>query len=1451
MNPSVKRLLPWLLLAIAAVAVVAIPAAMRIRHDRKVAHLGRMAREAQAAGRVGEAITLYSAYVRQAPADAAAQAAFAGLLFEQSSLPGVTGQQVRATLDVVNAALLRNPDSLSLRRDFVVMLLRTGQFAAARQEIKILRTQLSAAPEAARTAAGVEADQLTLLEANACFGDESIPEALALAGGLIGFDPATKSFGSAPKAGRSFTEAALLAATILLEKEQDRETAERVLQRLEETPSNDHRDLLAQARWHAAHGDAARGSRAVARAAALAPDDPAVLSTSVAVAIADRRWDAGARLAGRMRELFPDSPEGDLGLAAVAVERGTPQAALEPLRQGLERLPENPSLLLSLANVQLLLQRPDDAERTIALLAKMPGPANIQVALLESRLLIARRQWLPAVRRLEALRPLVAESPGLKRQVDLLLADCHAGLGQVDEQLAASQRAAAVDPGSLAARAGNAAALASSGRTEDALAEFERLAASLGPDRLPRQPDIWRPLLQLRAMRQLRLPPNQRNWSNVMELIDALDRAKAVPPAALATLRYDQLVAAGDRAAADAVLERAIAAHGDEPEVWERSVIAAADKGGHAAAEQAWKKVPPAIADDPRMLAVRARLAVRAPPQEAANILADIESRAAALPAEQSVLLLTAVANGRLATGDQSGAERALQAVIAKTPDDLQPRFALFELACDQRDLAKAKAAADEIGRLCGPTSATGRAVAAATLLLESSNAASATAEEHDGRPPTAVDPGNAARLETARNLLVEAEQERPGWSLLQRLLANVELQRGDVPAAVARLRKAMELGDKNPQLVRQVVSLLSGSGRFDEAREVLDLLGAQLPSGYERLSAEVDISAGRAEAAVAQAERSLASGQTIPAGDLVWFGQVLGRAGKNDLAMKAFERAVVENPRSLPGWLSLMACQLTAGDRAAAEQTLERAAKSLDPPARQLCLARGQTQLGRASDAERTFRDAIKDHPEAIELQVGLAELLVGSGRSTEALDAIRTIIASDAASEAARRWARRGLAEMAARGGSYRDVEEALAELERNTDRDGTMSVDDLILEIGILANRSEPANWRRALDLLGTLATRRRLSVVERLQRAELLDRTGRWEESRQELLPLAGDPAATPTVLAAVVDKLIVHGEPDLAAATMKSLVAREPTAAGVIALEARLAMARDDREAAIDALRRLSMDSSGEAAGPERLRMAATLMEKLGFDRAADKTFARLADQSPGDAVARAAFLARQGRAAEALDLLEATRDRIPGGQFLPAAVSILRDAGAAATDEQGERVDRWFEAAGPRTADAVDAALLAAEFHAVRGRAADAVAIYRELLAGDRLAPQQRSIVKNNLAMQLAHPETAEEAKRLIDEAIAEQGPHPSLLDTQGVVLLARGENGEAVDTLREAVLEPSSEKFLHLACALAAWEEPDDARKALREARKLGLDPRRLDADDRARLEAVEAALGIATTKP
>jgi hypothetical protein len=140
--------------------------------------------------------------------------------------------------------------------------------------------------------------------------------------------------------------------------------------------------------------------------------------------------------------------------------------------------------------------------------------------------------------------------------------------------------------------------------------------------------------------------------------------------------------------------------------------------------------------------------------------------------------------------------------------------------------------------------------------------------------------------------------------------------------------------------------------------------------------------------------------------------------------------------------------------------------------------------------------------------------------------------------------------------------------------------------------------------------------------------------------------------------------------------------------------------------------------------------------------------------------------------------------------------------------------------------------------------------IYREMLDRPGLEPMQAAIVANNLAFHLAQPETATEALELVNRAIGELGPHPDLLDTRGVVLVAAGKATQALADLQEAVLAPSAAKFLHLALAQAEARQPKDAARSLERARTLGMDPAQLPAADKTRLERLEKTLAEASEK-
>jgi tetratricopeptide (TPR) repeat protein len=821
--------------------------------------------------------------------------------------------------------------------------------------------------------------------------------------------------------------------------------------------------------------------------------------------------------------------------------------------------------------------------------------------------------------------------------------------------------------------------------------------------------------------------------------------------------------------------------------------------------------------------------------------LSGIEEQTLSLPAEQAARLLASLALIHRGLGDRPAANRLLRQAAEKSPDSLLLTTTRFDMACEAGDIDTADELAAEISRLAGPTSPQGRVAAAATLILRVRSRQAEKAAASDAGPAAELSTEDQERLTAAKNLLIEAENSRPGWQQTQQLFAEVAGLQGDVPTAIDRLKRAIALGPPNPTIVRRLVSLLYLSNRFQEAQQALATVGSEGLVGMDRLSAEVELKTGQLDQAVATAERSLAGRREHSAGDLLWFGQILARAGKTERAGEVLQSAVAADPDNRAAWMAVLFHQISSGQRQAAEGTLRTIAGRFPPPEGSLLVAQGDEMLGRIAEAERGLEEAAAAAPNDAAVNRSLAAFLIRRGRLQEARRRLQAVI--DGTDPAAQAWARRALAELIGRGGGYRDADQALALLRVNIEADGIAAAEDLTLAIGLLAPRPEPTSWRQAVAFLEQLERRQPLTAGQRLTRAELHERLGRWDESRVELAALASSGDAAPSTIALFIEKLIRHGEFDVARVWLKNLGERAPGAPILSILEARLALAEKDRPAAVTAVRRLL--PGDPPSPPEGLAAPlAALAEELGFEQVADHAYSKLATASTGGILARAAYLGRAARGDEAIDLLEASWPRLPLEKLLQTAVAVLRSQGSSMTPQQRDRVQTLFAKARREDPDSLNVAILEAELVAIDGEAAATARCYRQLLDREDMPPAQAAIIANNLAFLLARPETAAEAEQLVARALADLGPHPDVLDTRGVVRLAAGRSAEAVADLEEAVLAPSANKHLHLACALAEQKRLEAARRSLEAAKRLGLDRRRLDADDRARLEALEAQL-------
>lgn len=398
------------------------------------------------------------------------------------------------------------------------------------------------------------------------------------------------------------------------------------------------------------------------------------------------------------------------------------------------------------------------------------------------------------------------------------------------------------------------------------------------------------------------------------------------------------------------------------------------------------------------------------------------------------------------------------------------------------------------------------------------------------------------------------------------------------------------------------------------------------------------------------------------------------------------------------------------------------------------------------------------------------------------------------------------RRLAEPLLREGTFPMVKRAIDMLRENSDGSGTCTPDDADLVVRLLAQRPEPESWRMASDMLDILAKQQPLTPTQKVLTATLRERLGDWRTARADLLDMTVDRDMPAELYATLADLLIKHDDVAAAQRWLPELQSRAPDAPGTIALQVQLARARDDKRAAVEAARRLMPDREVTAETVSADLATAAMLESLGFATAAEKLLSRCAEVSTDGVLARAAFLLRQKR---------------------PADAAIESARGQTKT---------------PRPA------LLAAEILEAQNEPIEAEKAYREVLAMADVPADVRARATARLVACLIERDQLPEAYRLVDQAILDIGPHPELLDARGLTRVAAGDHVPAIKDFTEAVLAPSPIRLLHLAHVQCLIGNQFDARSSIEQSLKQGLDTAVLLPGDRRKLDFIRGRLGLET---
>jgi tetratricopeptide (TPR) repeat protein len=479
-------------------------------------------------------------------------------------------------------------------------------------------------------------------------------------------------------------------------------------------------------------------------------------------------------------------------------------------------------------------------------------------------------------------------------------------------------------------------------------------------------------------------PAEKRDWSALQR---ALDQGQKASPrsAELIAIRAELAAIKGRPEDCVAILEAATVRDPDSVPL--RLALAEA-LAGLGRLEQAVKRLDEAVAsigDRAGFRIARARYALARGDREAAR--AALAKGTERVPAEQRPTLARALGEFHAGRDDRVAARSAFLEWASLEPGSIDPHLALLNLAIAAGDDRAIDLEVDALKAIGGPSSLFWKVARAESLL-----------RDRPGSTPT------PAMLDEAAGLIAEAKASTPRQPSGVLLEARLMEHRGRPDDAIRAYEKAIEL-KAGPQAVAPLAALLTRLGRPYDLARLRDRMGG-FPAEVERMLA-ASAATARRKADDPEARRALARALTVPAErakareqadraadavdappEVVRLAAALDLAdGDLDAASRRVARLETLGPDD-PSTLELKARLLKArGKPAEAVALLEKAFDAAGASPGSLEFGRGVARLLAALDEpEAAERVARKVARLGPPGQVVLAEWLASRGRFDEA---------------------------------------------------------------------------------------------------------------------------------------------------------------------------------------------------------------------------------------------------------------------------------------------------------------------------------------------------------------------------------------------------------------------------------------------------------------------------------
>ena len=377
---------------------------------------------------------------------------------------------------------------------------------------------------------------------------------------------------------------------------------------------------------------------------------------------------------------------------------------------------------------------------------------------------------------------------------------------------------------------------------------------------------------------------------------------------------------------------------------------------------------------------------------------------------------------------------------------------------------------------------------------------------------------------------------------------------------------------------------------------------------------------------------------------------------------------------------------------------------------------------------------------------------------------------------------------------------------------------------------------ARHDEAIHSLESLLEDKSAMPEDLFQLAQMYRSAGAWPQASAVFRKLVGSAGGTePRYLSVYITALMEHNEISNAEAYLGRLETAIPNHVIAVALRAELLVAKDDPDKALDLLK--AFVDKPDARPPERNMRVGLVAEKLEFlgerlttagkkeaadrfIREAETLYRAYVDQNHGQESILVAFLGRQGRTDEALDVLNRIWDS--GNPVVLAQVSSSLLQNNKIGKEQLQRLDGILQSALKHFDRPIPLLMSYADLCSKQARYAVAEGCYREVISK---APGN-AVALNNLAVFLAlQGNKLDEAMKLINRAVEIAGPVGAMLDSRATVYLALHETDKALADLADALADAETPvRLFHQAQAYDQAGKQSEAAATLEKALQKGL---------------------------